>query len=354
MRADDRRSKVENREKREIFLLLQDLFSAFWSCCGLILFLGFTVFAQDSSDVIRVNTELVSFEVTVTDKNGKPVRGLDAKDFKIYEDGIERSIEFFEPIKKVDDGRPLSIVFALDVSGSVTRDELAELRKALQNFVLRLADYNSYFAVMTFGMQVKTLQSFTNRPDKLKKTFDKLIREQEGLSTHAYDAVDDAVRLLKKKSPASINRKPPKRVVVLITDGFPVGDTVAPRTVIERANDAETTVYSILLPSFSRLQADKKPLPTPLEASGLIEKTGGRAFYVTEKNFEPLFKSLAEEVTASYIVAFYPKTENRRDGKFHSVRIETSKNFQIKQNRAGYEIKSDVSREVRNEKRNKK
>ncbi len=106
-------------------------------------------------------------------------------------------------------------------------------------------------------MQVKTLQSFTNRPEKLEKTFDKLIREQEGLSTHAYDAVDDAVRLLKKKSPASINRKPPRRAVVLITDGFPVGDTVAPRTVIERANEAETTVYSILLPSFSRLQKGK-------------------------------------------------------------------------------------------------
>jgi len=339
MKVDDKRSKVESRESREISSLLQDLLLALLHSCGLIMLFCLGVFAQDSGDIIRVNTELISFEVAVTDKNGKPVRGLDVRDFKVFEDGIERPIEFFEPIKKADDGRPLSIVFALDVSGSVTLDELVELRNALQNFVGRLADYNSYFAVMTFGMQVKTLQSFTNRPDKLEKTFDKLLREQEGLSTHAYDAVDDAVRLLRKKSPVSVNRKLPKRAVVLITDGFPVGDTVAPRTVIERANEAETTVYSILLPSFSRLQADKKPLLTPLEASGLLDKTGGRAFYATEKSFEPLFKSLAEEITASYVVAFYPKTENRQDGKFHRVRIETSKNFQIKQNRAGYEIK---------------
>ncbi len=339
MKADDKKLRFNSREPREMFSPFQNLFPALLYTCVLIPLFGFAIFAQDSDDVIRVNTELVSFEIAVTDENGKPVRGLDAKDFKIFEDGVERPIEFFEPIKKADDGRPLSIVFALDVSGSVTGDELIELRNALQNFVRRLADYNSYFAVMTFGMQVKTLQSFTNRPDKLEKTFDKLLREQEGLSTHAYDAVDDAVRLLKKKSPTKINRKPPKRAVVLITDGFPVGDTVAPHTVIERANDAETTVYSILLPSFSRLQADKKPLPTPLEASGLLEKTGGRAFYATEKSFEPLFKSLAEEITASYVVAFYPKTENRQDGKFHRVRIETPKNFQIKQNRAGYEIK---------------
>jgi len=339
MKAVNEKSRVKRRESRKIFFPFQSLCSALLCSCGLILLFGLAVFAQDSDDVIRVNTELISFEVAVTDKNGKPVRGLDAKDFKIFEDGVERPIEFFEPIKKSGDGRPLSIVFALDVSGSVTLNELTELRGVLQNFVRRLADYNSYFAVMTFGMEVKTLQSFTNRPEKLEKTFDKLLREQEGLSTHAYDAVDDAVRLLKKKSPASVNRKLPKRAVVLITDGFPVGDTISPRTAIERANDAETTVYSILLPSFSRLQKGKKPLPTPLEASGLLEKTGGRAFYATEKSFEPLFKALAEEITASYAIAFYPKTENRQDGKFHLVRIETPKDFQIKQNRAGYEIK---------------
>jgi len=296
------------------------------------------VAAQDSDEIIRVETDLIAFEVTATDKAGKPVRGLEAKDFRLFEDGAERPIDFFEPIKRID-GRPLSIVFALDVSGSITSAELLRLRDALQVFVQKLADYDSYFAVMTFGMEVKTLQSFTNRPDKLEKTFNKLLREQEGLSTHAYDATDDAIRLLKKKSPSAIKQKLPKRAVILITDGFPVGDTVAPKTVIERANDAETTVYSVLLPSYSRLQRDKKPLLTPLEASGLLEKTGGRAFYATEKSFEPLFKSLAEEITASYVLAFYPKPQNRQDGKFHRVRIELTKNFQIKQNRSGYEIK---------------
>jgi len=304
-----------------------------------LIFLISSAAAQDSDEIIRVETELVPFEVSVTDQDGKPVRGLEEKDFKLYEDGVERPIDFFEPLKR-DAGRPLSIVFALDVSGSVTRDELERLRDALRVFIAKLADYDSYFAVMTFGMEVKTLQSFTNRPEKLEKSFEKLLREQEGLSTHAYDAVDDAIRLLKKKSPSVIKNRTPKRAVILITDGFPVGDTVSPKTVIERANNAETTVYSILLPSFSRLQRDKKPLMTPLEASGLLEKTGGRAFYATQKSFEPLFKSLAEEITASYLIAFYPTLTNRRDGKFRRVKIESPKNLQIKQNRSGYEMKT--------------
>ncbi len=299
----------------------------------------FIIQAQNSDDVIRVETELVAFEVAVTDKDGKPVRGLDAKKFKVFEDGVERQIDFFEPIRKQNENRPLSIVFALDVSGSMTSDELAELQSALQQFVKKLADYNSYFAVMTFGMEVKTLQSFTNKPQKLEKTFGKLLRDQDGLSTHAYDAVDEAVRLLRKKSPPTVKNQLPKRAVILITDGFPVGDTVSPRTVIERANDAETTVYSVLLPSFSRLQGNKKPLLTLLEASGLVEKTGGKTFYVNENNFEPLFKSLEEEITSSYVLAFYPKPESRKDGKFHEVRVETSENLKIRQNRTGYQLK---------------
>jgi VWFA-related protein len=277
--------------------------------------------------------------VTVTDKEGKPVKGLNAKDFKLFENGVERQIDFFEPVRRQNENRPLSIVFALDVSGSMTSEELNQLRVAMQQFVKRLADYNSYFAVMTFGMEVKTLQSFTNKPEKLEKTFEKILRDQDGLSTHAYDAVDEAVRMLRKKSPPSLKNQMPRRAVILVTDGFPVGDVVSPKTVIERANDAETTVYSILLPSFSRLQGNRKPLLTLLEASGLIEKTGGKSFYVHENNFEPLFKSLEEEITSSYVLAIYPKPETSRDGKFNEVRIETPSNLKIRQNRTGYQLK---------------
>lgn len=300
---------------------------------------GDAVRAQENDEVVRVETELAAFEVTVTDKDGKPVRNLNADDFRIIEDGVERQIDFFQPIRKQDDTRPLSIVFALDVSGSMTEQELQRLRLAMQGFIARLADYNSYFAVMTFGMEVKTLQPFTNRPDKLEKSFVRLARDMEGLSTHAYDAVDDAIRLLRKKSPTTIKSRLPKRAVIVVTDGFPVGDIVSPKTVIERANAVETSVYSVILPSYSRLQGTKKPLLTPLEASGLIEKTGGKSFYATDRNFDGLFKALAEEITSSYALAFYPNEINRRDGKFHEVRIVTSREYVIKQNRGGYQMK---------------
>ncbi|MEZ5345557.1 MAG: VWA domain-containing protein [Pyrinomonadaceae bacterium] len=296
---------------------------------------------QDSDDLIKIDTDLVSFEVSITDKNGNPIRGLTVDDFNLFVDGEMRPISFFKPIRKNDENRPLSVVFALDVSGSMTKDELIRLRDAMQKFIDRLADYNSNFAVMTFGMKVKTIQSFTNRPEKLNKSFEKILKDNDGLSTHAYDAVDDAIRLIRKRSPKSIGRQIPKRVVIVITDGYPVGDTVSPATVIERANIAETSVYALILPSYSRLSVNNKPVLTLFEASGLIEKTGGRSFYANEKDFEPLFDALAEEITASYALSFYPSDEISAGEKFYEVQIKTTKEFIVKQNRNGFRLKAN-------------
>ena len=128
-------------------------------------------------------------------------------------------------------------------------------------------------------------------------------------------------------------------MVIVITDGYPVGDTVSPATVIERANSAETSVYALILPSYSRLSANDKPVMTLLEASGLIERTGGRSFYATEKDFEPLFNALAEEITASYALAFYPDTSRIAKEKFYEVKIETNMELLVKQNRRGFRLK---------------
>jgi VWFA-related protein len=299
-----------------------------------------SAFGQDD-DIIRVDTDLQTFDVTVTDENGKPVRGLQAKDFKLLDGGVERPIEFFEQTQKANGVRPVAIVFALDVSGSVTLDELTRLRDAMRVFIDGLKGKNASFAIMTFGMNVKTLQGFTNDERRLENAFEKLLREPNGLSTHTYDAVDDAIRLLDRKAPRTRNQIPVKKSVIVVTDGFPVGDTVAPATVIERAQKSEVSVFTVTLPSFSRvsLAPAKKPLPTPLDVSGLAEKTGGKSVYATDKDFEPLFRSLAEDVTGSYLIAFYPPEEKRRDGRFHSVKIEVNrKNVTVRQNKEGYQI----------------
>ena len=293
---------------------------------------------EAADEVVRIDTDLIMVDVSVTDAQGQPVRHLSQKDFKLYEDGIERPISFFNVEKRDAGARPAAIVFALDVSGSMTPEEMERLRGSMKIFSTKLAERPTIFAVMSFGMKVKTIQSFTNDLQKLDRAFERIARDANGLSTHAYDAVDDAIRLLVRKAPRTRERLLMKRAVIVITDGFPVGDTVAPRTVIERANEADVSVYTVTLPSFSRLLASttRPPLPTPLDVSGLAELTGGTSVYATDKDFDSLFRSLAEEVTSTYVLAFYPSEEKRRDGRQHTIRIEAPPGLTIRQSRPGY------------------
>ncbi len=289
-------------------------------------------------DVVRIDTDLVTVDVVVRDAEGRPVRNLKQEDFKVFADGVEQPISFFQAEHRNGEPRPLALVFAVDISGSMTLDEMHKLRVALQSFSARLSDHSALFSVMAFGMKVKVLQKFTYDRNKLDRAFERIAREPNGLSTHTYDAVDDAIRQLVRQTPRTRERKLVKRAVVVITDGFPVGDTVSARTVIERANAAEVSVYVVTLPSYSRMMASTTAaLPTPLDVSGLAELTGGKSVYADENDYGPLFTALAEEVTAAYVIAFYPPEEKRRDGKFHGIKIVGPAGLVLQQNRPGYQ-----------------
>lgn len=292
----------------------------------------------EPQDVIRVDTDLVAMDVVVTDEKGRLVRSLNKDNFKLFEDGTERPISSFNVEQVAGAPRPLAIVFALDVSGSMTAEEVQRVTGAMRDFSQRLSGHPAVFGVMTFGMRVKTVQSLTADRDKLERAYGRLTQEPNGMSTHAYDAIDDAVRMLARHAPLTREHQLVKRAVVVITDGFPVGDVVSPETVIERANAADTSIYVVTMPSYSQMLAAAKvtPLPTPLDVSGLVEKTGGRSIYANENDLGPLFRAIAEEVSSAYVLGFYPPQENRRDGKFHSIRIEGPKGLTLRQSRPGY------------------
>jgi VWFA-related protein len=190
---------------------------------------------------------------------------------------------------------------------------------------------------MAFGMNVKIIQKFTAEPDKLDRAIERIAREPNGLSTHTYDAVDDAIRSLVRNAPRTRERRLMKRAVLVVTDGFPVGDTVSARTVIERANAADASIYVVTLPSYSRMASESQPLPTPLDVSGLADLTGGKSVYAEATNYDALFRALAEEVTSAYVLAFYPPESKRRDGQFHSIKIEGRSGLTLRQSRPGFQ-----------------
>jgi len=83
-------------------------------------------------DVVRVDTELVAVPTIVTDRNGKPVTGLRAENFTLFEDGQPQRITNFASTEA-----PFEIALLLDTSGS-TRPELQLIRNAAIEFVKML------------------------------------------------------------------------------------------------------------------------------------------------------------------------------------------------------------------------
>ena len=301
---------------------------------------------EPAEEVLKIDTDLVSLDVLAHDFEGRPIRNLRQGDFKLYLDHVEQPLAFFQVERRSGQPRPLAVVFAIDISGSMTAVEMERLRSALNAFSARLAGHQALYSVMAFGMNVKVLQKFTSEPDKLDRAFERIAREPNGLSTHTYDAVDDAIRMLVRHAPRTRERRLMKRAVVVVTDGFPVGDTVSAATVIERANAADASIYVVTLPSYSRMMAvsTQTPLPTPLDVSGLADLTGGRSVYADASNYDPLFRALAEEVTSAYVLAFYPPEHKRRDGQFHTIRIAGPSGLTLRQSRPGFQAEGKNSR----------
>ena len=308
-------------------------------CLGLATVIAFHVYAQQPDAqgrrpaiTIRVDTDLVMIDVTATDKSGNYIRDLRAEEIQVFEDGQQRNINFFTVTDEPALSRPLAVVFALDLSGSLRPDEMATLRQAAMKFT-ELMKGDSVFAALSFNYKVNIAQGFTSSPEKIERAFAKM-NKFEG-STRIYDALDRAIRMLDRDAPRTRKGRPVRRVIVVITDGFDSASIIDRREVIRRANDAGVTVYSVTLPSYALTPTNSNNrVITPLDASGIVSATGGQDYPADARDFTPIFKALAEEIRASYALAYYP---DNRDGKRHELRIKTSRpDIQIRANRTGY------------------
>jgi len=273
-----------------------------------------------NDQVIKLETDLVTIDATVTDKDGNFIRKLTQDDFQVYEDGQPQKLEFFEANEQAALTRSLAVVFALDKSGSIKPEEIEKQREATDAFV-KLVRPESLFAVVAFSSEARTLQDFTSDPQKVSQAF-KRVGEVTG-SSRIFGTIDRAVSML-KKVPRFKGGRRLRRVVIIITDGYDNLDSPEQQDLIKRANDAEVTVYSITLPSYMTTPGTGR-IMTLLDVSRIIPLTGGADFSADSKDFTPVFKAIAEEIRSSYTLAFYPPQSSRRDGRIHQLKVEVKK-----------------------------
>jgi VWFA-related protein len=132
-----------------------------------------------SSFNLRADVELVTAEVVVLDKSGKPVRNLKKEDFSLYEDGKQQEISIFEEIAgdaprtaariQVDDedlGRGKTVLIIFDDS-TITPIHLKSARDSAARFVREHMNPQDLFAVALFDVSLKIIQNLTHDRNKV-------------------------------------------------------------------------------------------------------------------------------------------------------------------------------------------
>ena len=54
----------------------------------------------DAGDIIRVNTTLITLPVSVMDRDGRYIPNLQKEEFRVWEDGVEQEVAFFQSVDK--------------------------------------------------------------------------------------------------------------------------------------------------------------------------------------------------------------------------------------------------------------
>src|SRR3569832_2168829 len=134
----------------------------------------------DAGDVIKVNTTLVTIPVSVMDRDGRYVPNLQKEEFRIWEDGVEQEVAFFQSVDK-----PFSVVLMLDTSPS-TQFRLEDIQDAAISFVNQLRN-DDRVMVVSFNDDIKILSEFTTDRNKLQRAIQ---RSKTDDGTRLYDAVD--------------------------------------------------------------------------------------------------------------------------------------------------------------------
>src|SRR6476469_6987913 len=201
-----------------------------FSLLAVLFFISPIVLAQDDDDVVRVNTDLVVLNVTVTDNKGQYVKALKKSDFKVYEDGKEVPVSAIASFAFQD--APYAAVVLLDSSGSMeTRFSLA--RSAAIRFLDGLRE-EDVAAVYRFDSKVERVQEFSGGRDLAPVAY--AIRAK-GMTT-LNDAIVEASKTLAERPEV-------RKAIVVLSDGMDTFSKASSDTAVASALAIGATIYSV-------------------------------------------------------------------------------------------------------------
>lgn len=307
---------------------------------------------EDDGEVIRIETNLVTMPVSVLDRNGRFVSGLQKQDFQIFENGVEQQIDSFASVEK-----PFTVILLLDVSPS-TQYQINEIQDAAIAFVNQLRRDDKVM-VISFDERVRILSQPTNNRAVLRNA---ILQAEFGDGTSLYDAVDYVVG-------QQLRRIEGRKAVVLFTDGV---DTTSRRAgyenTVRETEEVDALFYPIRYDTYSDMQGGGNvgmPYPQPqrrgIGIGGIIgiilgggnvqigggsggssagssrseyetgrryleelaRNSGGRMFEANN-NLDAAFTGIAEELRRQYSIGYYPQLAGQK-GERRQIRIRVKR-----------------------------
>ena len=250
---------------------------------------------------IDVDVDVVLATVTVTDRNGRYVTGLEKENFKLAEDKVPQEISYFS-----SEDIPLSVGIILDVSGSM-KDKLKTAVEAAITFMKGGSPDDEYFLV-EFADKPTGTADFTNDIAKIQSLF--LASKAKG-RTALFDAVYMGLSKLERGNNS-------KRALLLITDGEDNRSRYTFSNVRDFVKEKDVQMYAIgITNGWSDASAEQgRALLRDLAAI-----SGGNSFFPTSVyGLEDICRKIAAELKYQYVLG-YRSTNTAKDGEWRKIKV---------------------------------
>jgi Ca-activated chloride channel family protein len=255
---------------------------------------------------IRVETQLVLINVTVTDPMNRFVTGLEKEHFKLTEEKVEQTITQFS-----SEDAPLSIGLVFDASGSMG-NKLSKSRQAAAQ-LFKTANPEDEFFLVQFNNRPELSVGFTTNTEEIQN---RLTFTQAKGRTALLDGVYMAMNQMKKA-------RNPRKAIIILSDG---GDNSSRYTESEVKNlvrEADVQVYAIgIFEPIAGRHRTAEEMGGPGLLTELAESTGGRHFPVENLNELPdVAAKIGIELRNQYVLGYTP-TNTTKDGKYRRVQVK--------------------------------
>ena len=320
---------------------------------------------DDQGFRFKSGVELINVTATVSDFSGRFVSGLRAEDFTVYDDNQPVQVTHFSAERV-----PVSLGIALDTSGSMAGEKIQAAQGALDRFLFELLDRQDEIFLYRFSNDPQLLQSWTTDRSLLSRALGRITPNG---GTAMYDTVADAIPLAQRGQYL-------KKALVVISDGNDTASRTSIAEVKQMIRESEVLVYAIGIDgtgeTTTRVQPPPRlPIPIPFPGGGrggrrpggwppigggggtsggwprtrtpsddrvnvvalrdMTDDSGGRTEIVRDpRDLNPATANIADELSKQYYLGY--ASSGKKDGRWHSIRVEVRNNNYRVRARRGY------------------